>query len=157
QRAAAGGRSGRRNARGDGGARAPPGGADAGVLRWRRLPGHRPRLRAGAWEEGARMKSPFPGMDPYLEAPGLWEGFHNHLIHNIDEAVAQVLPRGYTIDVGVRRYVVVLEAEGKTEHRTKAPVTVTERVSGKKPRKKGVVDEYPSVPMRAFVAEEFKE
>lgn len=23
------------------------------------------------------MKSPFPGMDPYIEACGLWEGFHN--------------------------------------------------------------------------------
>ena len=27
------------------------------------------------------MKSPFPGMDPYLEANGLWEGFHNRLVH----------------------------------------------------------------------------
>jgi hypothetical protein len=27
------------------------------------------------------MKSPFPGMDPYYEACGLWEGFHNRLIH----------------------------------------------------------------------------
>ena len=23
------------------------------------------------------MKSPFPGMDPYLEAPAFWEGFHH--------------------------------------------------------------------------------
>ena len=31
------------------------------------------------------MKSPFPGMDPYIEACGLWEGFHNRLIAKIDE------------------------------------------------------------------------
>ena len=24
------------------------------------------------------MKSPFPGMDPFLEMDGLWEGFHGH-------------------------------------------------------------------------------
>jgi Protein of unknown function (DUF4058) len=29
------------------------------------------------------MKSPFPGMDPYIEACGLWEGFHSHLIDKI--------------------------------------------------------------------------
>jgi hypothetical protein len=33
------------------------------------------------------MKSPFPGMDPYLEACGLWEGFHNRLINKIDETL----------------------------------------------------------------------
>ena len=44
------------------------------------------------------MTSPFPGMDPYIEACGLWEGFHNRLIHKIDESLAQILPRGYTID-----------------------------------------------------------
>ena len=26
------------------------------------------------------MKSPFPGMDPYIEACGLWGDFHSHLI-----------------------------------------------------------------------------
>ena len=30
------------------------------------------------------MKSPFPGMDPYIEAHGhLWEDFHHHLIEDI--------------------------------------------------------------------------
>jgi Protein of unknown function (DUF4058) len=26
------------------------------------------------------MKSPFTGMDPYIEACGLWGDFHSHLI-----------------------------------------------------------------------------
>lgn len=26
------------------------------------------------------MKSPFPGMDPYIEACSLWGDFHNRLI-----------------------------------------------------------------------------
>ena len=57
------------------------------------------------------MKSPFPGMDPYIEACGLWEGFHNRLIHNIDDTLAEILPEGYTIDTAPRSYVVLVEAE----------------------------------------------
>jgi hypothetical protein len=85
-------------------------------------------------------------MDPYIESCGLWEGFHNHLIHRIDETLAQILPRGYTIDTGVRNYVVIMESEGKKDHAAKPDVTVTQP---------GPMAE--SVPMRAFVAEKFKE
>jgi Protein of unknown function (DUF4058) len=111
-----------------------------------------------------RMKSPFPGMDPSIEACGLWEGFHGHLIEAIYQAVATVLPRGYTADTATRSYVVLMEAEGKKEHLAKPDVTVTEPVAGKKPRKQkgGVAVAEPdaaaeSVPMRAFVAEKFEE
>jgi hypothetical protein len=110
------------------------------------------------------MQSPFPGMDPYLEKRGLWEGFHDRLIHKIDESLAQVLPRGYTIDTAVRSYVVLMEAEGKKESLAKPDVAVTEPAPEKKPRKKkgGVAVAEPSeagesVPMQAFVAEEFEE
>ncbi len=42
------------------------------------------------------MPSPFPGMDPYLEARALWESFHNRLIATIDEFLtAQVQPHFY--------------------------------------------------------------
>jgi hypothetical protein len=110
------------------------------------------------------MKSPFPGMDPYLEACGLWEGFHNHLIDDIYRAIAAVLPRGYTADTAIRSYVVLMQAEGKKEHLAKPDVTITEAAPGKKPRKKkgGVAVAEPaeaaeSVPMQAFVAEKFEE
>src|SRR5262245_49981182 len=49
-------------------------------------------------KEGLLMKSPFPGMDPYLEACGLWEGFHGHLVEAIYRSIARVLPQGYAID-----------------------------------------------------------
>ena len=40
--------------------------------------------------------SPFPGMDPYLEEPRLWESFHNRFIGALDEALsAQVRPDFY--------------------------------------------------------------
>ena len=38
------------------------------------------------------MKSPFPGMDPFIEAYGLWEDFHPHLIEKIYETLADSVP-----------------------------------------------------------------
>src|SRR6266566_610325 len=82
------------------------------------------------------MKSPFPGMDPYIEAPRLWEGFHNHFIEAIYRAIASVLPRGYIADTAVRSYIVLMQPEGKKEHLAKPDVAVTDSRSRKKPRKK---------------------
>lgn len=40
------------------------------------------------------MPSPFPGMDPYLEAPGLWPNVHNSLIVALRDGLApQLRPR----------------------------------------------------------------
>jgi hypothetical protein len=103
-------------------------------------------------------------MDPYLEACGLWEGFHNRLISKIDQTLAPILPRGYTIDTAVRSYVVLMESEGKKEHLAKPDLTITESTAGKKQRKKGggaavaeTSEEAPSVLMQAFVAERVQE
>lgn len=41
------------------------------------------------------MPSPFPGMDPYLEAPYIWPDFHNALAGEIRTALNQSLPRPY--------------------------------------------------------------
>ena len=42
------------------------------------------------------MASPFPGMDPYLEDPRLWESFHNRYIGVLDEVLsARVRPHFY--------------------------------------------------------------
>jgi hypothetical protein len=73
------------------------------------------------------MKSPFPGMDPYIEACGLWEGFHNHLVEEISRNIAAVLPPGYTIDTAVRSYVVLMDTEGKKDHLAKSFVAETFR------------------------------
>jgi hypothetical protein len=49
------------------------------------------------------MPSPFPGMDPYLEDPEVWPGFHDKLVN---ETVAVLQPqlrhRGYYVDSGQR-------------------------------------------------------
>lgn len=45
------------------------------------------------------MKSPFPGMDPYLAHPGLLPGFHNLFIANLQEVLSAQLPDRYDADV----------------------------------------------------------
>ena len=50
------------------------------------------------------MRSPFPGMDPYLEHPALWPGVHNRLLTAIaDELSPRVAPR-YFVDIEQRAY-----------------------------------------------------
>lgn len=41
------------------------------------------------------MSSPFPGIDPYLEARVRWPGFHNALITHCGEALNAALPEAY--------------------------------------------------------------
>lgn len=42
------------------------------------------------------MPSPFPGMDPYLEDPAVWPGFHNKLVSEMETALTQnLLPNYY--------------------------------------------------------------
>lgn len=41
------------------------------------------------------MPSPFPGMDPYLEAQNLWPDFHNALATEIRNELNRLLPRPY--------------------------------------------------------------
>ena len=42
------------------------------------------------------MPSPFPGMNPYLEQPDLWRGFHNSfLVHLAGTITPHVVPAYY--------------------------------------------------------------
>ena len=43
------------------------------------------------------MKSPFPGMDPYLENPAIWSDFHPTFINYWREQIADVLPDNYDV------------------------------------------------------------
>ncbi len=57
------------------------------------------------------MKSPFPGMDPYIEACGLWEDFHTHLVAQISDTLAEAAPPQYLVRAGERSYVVLVDSE----------------------------------------------
>jgi hypothetical protein len=58
----------------------------------------------GVWE-GAGVKSPFPGMDPYIEARQLWGDFHDEFIIGLKRAVQRQLPQRYVARVSQRTFV----------------------------------------------------
>src|SRR4051812_23796465 len=98
------------------------------------------------------MPSPFPGMDPYIEACGLWEDFHGHLIEKIFDEVCAALPAGYVAQAGKRSYILLTESEEKTEKSFVADVKVTRR---RKPPPSGeaaaTMQESAPLSLRAFI------
>ncbi len=81
------------------------------------------------------MKSPFPGMDPYIEACGLWGDFHYRLIALIADSLSQAAPDHYLVRTQERSYLVLVEPEGKEAHPFYPDVTVTTPETRKKPRR----------------------
>lgn len=55
------------------------------------------------------MPSPFPGMNPYLEASTFWSSVHSRLIVAIADAIAVALRPRYYVEVEKRVYLSVLE------------------------------------------------
>ncbi len=51
------------------------------------------------------MPSPFPGMDPYLEAPETWNDFHHGMISGIQELLNRTLRPNYHAMVEERVYI----------------------------------------------------
>ena len=66
------------------------------------------------------MKSPFPGMDPYIEACDLWGDFHHHLIEGIYAALARTVPARYLVRTEKRSYI-VLQSVKEREHHSFVP------------------------------------
>lgn len=48
------------------------------------------------------MPSPFPGMNPYLEAPELWRGFHQFMTAALASRLNVSLTSGYYADIEIR-------------------------------------------------------
>lgn len=61
------------------------------------------------------MPSPFPGMDPYLEAPGIWPDLHERLANEISRSLNQELPAPYYAKLEVRLETGIVE-EGEARH-----------------------------------------
>src|SRR5947209_870751 len=71
---------------------------------------------------GRVMKSPFPGMDPFVEGHGhLWEDFHQHLIVSIKHVLADALPPTYVVQIQPRAYVHVTGEESDFNQRRFLP------------------------------------
>jgi hypothetical protein len=110
------------------------------------------------------MKSPFPGMDPYIEACALWEDFHLDLIVQIKRGLARAAPARYLVRTGERSYVVFVEAEGKKERPFVPDVSVTTPERRKKSSgKRGATavaaagSDVKPVVLRAFLDERHRE
>ncbi len=73
------------------------------------------------------MGSPFPGMDPYVEACGLWEDFHGHLIEQLADTLAAAVPDHYVVRTGERAYLVLAERDEVSEHGFKPDVEILSR------------------------------
>jgi hypothetical protein len=103
-------------------------------------------------------------MDPYIEACGLWEDFHDELINEIKRALAQAVPARYLVRTGERSYVVLVESEGKATRPFVPDVSVTSHKARKKSARREerpilaepAVEVEPVV-MRAFIEEEHRE
>jgi hypothetical protein len=59
------------------------------------------------------MPSPFPGMDPYLEDPGLWPDVHSRLINVASELLLSQLRPRYFVQIEERVYVADETDEGR--------------------------------------------
>jgi hypothetical protein len=91
------------------------------------------------------MKSPFPGMDPYIEVCGLWEDFQHGLICGIANSLAEVASERYLVRIGERSYVALVDHEGKAGYPLPPHVRVIPS------------DETSPGTMRAFIEEEHRE
>jgi uncharacterized protein DUF4058 len=69
------------------------------------------------------MRSPFPGMDPYIEACHLFEDFHNKLISEIERFLSERVPDRYVVRTPERSYISLSESVDD-EHLPVPDVTV---------------------------------
>lgn len=76
------------------------------------------------------MPSPFPGVDPFIEASGRWLGFHNILIAHCSELLNARLPEHYLAVVDERLELVELSDEGRRRHRRPNVAVVHDTNSG---------------------------
>ncbi len=79
------------------------------------------------------MKSPFPGMDPFIETTDEWPDFHYKLIAEIDRSLAPRLPSGFICRLAKRSYIALAEEEGKEEHRFEPDVKILSPREGAAP------------------------
>jgi hypothetical protein len=83
------------------------------------------------------MPSPFPGMDPYIEARHLFEDFHLHLIDDIYRALSDILPDRYVVRTGERSYVALVQVDDEPDKRDFLPdVTVASTRGSTRRRRK---------------------
>jgi len=69
------------------------------------------------------MPGPFQGMDPYLEDPALWQGFHSRFINACCELLLDRLPPAYDADIEERVQLVEVAVESSDRYRPDVSVS----------------------------------
>jgi hypothetical protein len=105
------------------------------------------------------MKSPFPGMDPFIESQLNWADFHSKLIAQIDQELAVRLPPDYRSKVQERSYLVLAGVDGKDEAPAVPDVTVLgpAPTRGRKARGARGAEEAEAVTILPFIEEAHRE
>src|SRR5437764_11835136 len=62
------------------------------------------------------MPSPFPGMDPYLEDPAVWEEFHHVFITECMYDLSDRLPGRYIAKIGERAELISVNDEAAGQY-----------------------------------------
>ncbi|MFO0950186.1 MAG: DUF4058 family protein [Isosphaeraceae bacterium] len=85
------------------------------------------------------MPSPFPGMDPYLEQPGVWHDFHERFLPAAAAQIsAQVLPRYFVL---IDEHVYLHETEwGETRPLGRPDLTLAGNPGGVRPSASGLLE-----------------
>lgn len=73
------------------------------------------------------MPSPFPGMDPYLEAGPIFPGLHDRLIFCLGEILQPLLPKPYYAEIGDRVWVEATERAIGPDVTIRGPVSQPQR------------------------------
>src|SRR5579871_4290730 len=76
------------------------------------------------------MPSPFPGMDPYLEAPSIWPDCHDRLAMTISAELNRSLPAPYYARLEMRPEVGIVEGEDAGLRKIVPDIAVVRRARG---------------------------
>src|SRR5438552_338533 len=106
------------------------------------------------------MRSPFPGMDPFIEATSKWEDFHNKLMGDMERFLSQHLPPRYAVRLGERSYIdyldPVLDRRGELLFKPDVGIKATSTDEPEVRAQTSVLDEL-AVDMEGLVEAEFRE
>jgi hypothetical protein len=103
------------------------------------------------------MPSPFPGMDPFLEASDLWPDVHHRLISQIQSELNPGLRPRYVARVELRVYVSDEDDPGREVLVPDVRIEKTGRKGGKKPKETGAGAIAEPLVIPLLIDEEIKE
>ena len=102
------------------------------------------------------MRSPFPGMDPYLEDPGFWPDFHARFVTYCCDHISDNLPARYEARIGER--INLVEREPDRIKRIGPDIAIARKTEGPKERSAaGMVATLEPVTIPLTIEEESRE